>query len=260
MTAYGYAFPAHLTASEIMLRHCNIIGRAVQGWRWAAAALRVSAMPALRPPTLYLARHAETVFNAGARMQGHMGHTPLTRRGIRQAETMGEALQAALGSAPEIELWASQSGRTLQTASIVAEHIGHDYFDIRQDERLLEIDVGAWAGRSYADIVAAEGPIVNRERRLFSVRPPEGEWYPDIRARLDSWLADLDPARPALVISHGMTTRVLRGALVGGEPVEPGCVPIAPDAPQGTVFRIENGAEKVILTGTGSERETPKAY
>ncbi|MCU0891245.1 MAG: histidine phosphatase family protein, partial [Sandarakinorhabdus sp.] len=30
---------------------------------------------------LILARHAETVFNAAARMQGHMAHTPLTRSG-----------------------------------------------------------------------------------------------------------------------------------------------------------------------------------
>jgi broad specificity phosphatase PhoE len=34
---------------------------------------------------LILARHAETVFNAAARMQGNMAHTPLTRAGIAQA-------------------------------------------------------------------------------------------------------------------------------------------------------------------------------
>ncbi|MEO6246990.1 MAG: histidine phosphatase family protein [Sphingomicrobium sp.] len=37
---------------------------------------------------LIVARHAETVYNAGARMQGQMAHTPLTRTGIGQAEAM----------------------------------------------------------------------------------------------------------------------------------------------------------------------------
>ncbi|MGB3722274.1 MAG: histidine phosphatase family protein [Pacificimonas sp.] len=210
---------------------------------------------------LYLARHAETVFNAGARMQGHMGHTPLTRTGIAQAEAMGRALRAELGAKPDIDLWASKAGRTLQTAAIIAEHLERDYFDIRPEERLLEIDVGLWEGRTYADIVAEDGiPIVDMDRRLFCVQPPEGEWYPDIRKRLDNWLADLDPARPALVISHGMTARVLRGALVGGAPIEPGCVPIAGDAPQGTVFRIERGAERAIHVGANNTDGAPKGY
>jgi DNA-binding transcriptional LysR family regulator len=46
---------------------------------------------------IILARHAETVFNAAARMQGHMAHTPLTRSGIAQAEAMGAALRETLG-------------------------------------------------------------------------------------------------------------------------------------------------------------------
>ena len=123
-------------------------------------------MPSL--PTIFLARHAETVFNAAQRMQGHMGHTPLTRNGMRQADAMGAALRALLGARPDIDIWASRSGRTLQTAAIIAEHLERDFFDVRQDARLLEIDVGAWEGRSYADIVAETGPIVCAERRLFS--------------------------------------------------------------------------------------------
>lgn len=203
-------------------------------------------------PIIYLARHAETVFNAGARMQGRIAHTPLTRAGIAQAEAMGAALAAHLGPRPDIDIWASPSGRTLQTGAIIAEHLGHDYFDLRSDERLMEIHVGDWEGQRYADIVAAEGAIVDTASRLFSRRPPNGEWYPEIAARLTTWLAELPPARPALVVSHGITTRVLRGLLVGGEPFEPGCVPIASEAPQGTIFRIGNGVETMIHVGTGA--------
>lgn len=199
---------------------------------------------------IILARHAETVFNAAARMQGHMAHTPLTRAGIAQAEAMGAALAVALGSNPDFDLWVSPSGRTQQTAAIIGEHIGRRYFDWRLDARLLEIDVGAWEGRYYADIVAETGPIVDPAARLFAVPPPQGEWFPAIAARLQSWLADLDPARPALVISHGITARVLRGLLVGGRDWHG--VRVADDAPQGSIFRIEDGAETMLHVGQGA--------
>ena len=156
---------------------------------------------------ILIARHAETIYNANARMQGQMAHTPLTRAGIAQAEAMGVALAQALGPKPDIDIWASPAGRTLQTVSIVAEHLGHDFFGIRTDPRLLEIDVGDWEGRPYADIVAEEGPILCMERRVFTRRPPNGEWYPAIAERLRGWLADLAPDRDVLVISHGITLR-----------------------------------------------------
>jgi len=200
---------------------------------------------------LILARHAETVFNAAARMQGHMAHTPLTRAGIAQAEAMGVALRAALGEAPDLDLWVSPSGRTQQTAAIIGEHLGLDFFRWQKDERLLEIDVGDWEGRWYHDIVAELGqPIVDAQRGLFSVPPPNGEWFPAIAARLQSWIADLNPERPALAISHGITAGVLRGLLVGGEDWHG--VPVAPRAPQGTVFRIVNGVEEALHIGSGA--------
>ena len=201
---------------------------------------------------LYLARHAETVYNATARMQGNSAHTPLTRNGFVQAEAMGTALAAHFGPGADIDLWASPAGRTLQTAAIVAGHLGRDFFDFRADPRLFEIDTGQWAGRRYADIVAEQGPISDPVRHIFNVHPPGGEYYPAVAARLGSWLDDLDPARVALVISHGITLRVLRGLLAGGEPFEG--VALAEDAPQGTVFRIEDGAQTALHIGAGVSR------
>jgi len=199
-----------------------------------------------------VARHAETVYNAGARMQGQMAHTPLTRAGIAQAEAMGAALAGLLGSDVAIDLWASPSGRTLQTAAIVAEHLGRDYFDIRTDPRLLEIDVGDWQGRLYADVVAEQGPIVCPDRRLFTVAAPNGETYADVAARVESWLAELDSARDVLLISHGMTLRVLRGLLAGGEAFAG--TTVAGDAPQGTIFLIEDGVQTELHRGSGRSR------
>ena len=196
-----------------------------------------------------IARHAETVYNAAARMQGQMGHTPLTRTGIAQAEAMGAALALLIDPAFPLDLWSSPSGRTLQTAGIVAEHLGRDFFDIRTDPRLLEIDVGEWQGRLYADIVAEQGEILDRQRRLFTVTAPGGETYVDIAARLGDWLASLAPHRDILLISHGQTLRVLRGLLSGGEPFRD--TVIATDSPQGTIFLIEDGRQRIVHEGQG---------
>jgi probable phosphoglycerate mutase len=201
--------------------------------------------------TLYLARHAETVFNRARRMQGNEATTPLTLEGVRQADRMGEALAAHFRGTGEAlpALWSSPAPRALQTAAIVADHLGIDYFAIRQDRRLREIEVGHWTGRDYAEIIATEGEIIDMEHKLFRMPIPGGEHYADIARRLGAWLSDRGDA-PALVISHGMTARVLRGLLVGGRRYHG--VPIADDVPQGSVMRIAGSSEAAILTGEGA--------
>jgi broad specificity phosphatase PhoE len=217
----------------------------------------MTAKPSL--PPIYLARHAETVFNQSARMQGQHIHSPLTHRGILQAHAMGEAMKAHFGSKPDVQLWASTAGRAQQTAAIVAEHLNMDFFDIRLDARLQEIDVGSWAERSYADVMAEHGPIMDGTRRLFSVRPPGGEWYDDIARRMADWLADIAQAsRPQLAIAHGMSARVLRGLLVGGAPVDG--TAIADDVPQGTMLRIADGAEEPLILGSGPSASRQSTY
>ena len=52
------------------------------------------------------------------------------------------------------------------------------------EDGLKQLLVGAWGGRTYADIIAEQGEIMDREALLFSVRPPGGEWYDDIATRM----------------------------------------------------------------------------
>ncbi|MDB5714253.1 MAG: histidine phosphatase family protein, partial [Sphingomonadales bacterium] len=101
----------------------------------------------------WIARHGETVFNAGQRLQGDNLHTPLTRAGFAQADTMGRELLAVLGPKPALTLWASPTGRALQTLAVIAEHLELDWHGTRTDVRLSEIGMGSWGGRYYADVV-----------------------------------------------------------------------------------------------------------
>ena len=201
---------------------------------------------------IFIARHGETVFNAAGRMQGATQDTPLTRMGFAQADAMGAALATYLGTKQALRLYSSPSGRALQTLAIVAEHIGEDWHEATHDSRLMEIDVGAWGGRTYAEIIAQQGEIIDHEASLFSVRPPGGEWYDEIAVRLKAWIDDTRRERgDRLVIMHGMSSAVLRGILLG-LPVDPRFgAPIAPRVPQGSLVMIGNGAETIVKAGGG---------
>ena len=201
---------------------------------------------------IFIARHGETVFNAAGRMQGATQDTPLTRMGFAQADAMGAALATYLGTKQALRLYSSPSGRALQTLAIVAEHIGEDWHEATHDARLMEIDVGAWGGRTYAEIIDEQGEIIDHEASLFSVRPPGGEWYDEIAVRLKTWIDDTRGERgDRLVIMHGMSSAVLRGILLG-LPVDPRFgAPIAPRVPQGSLVMIGNGAETIVKAGGG---------
>ena len=203
---------------------------------------------------IFIARHGETVFNAVERMQGQWAvHTPLTRDGFLQADAMGRGLAAYLGPDRALTLWSSTAGRALQTLAIVAEHIGADWHQTQRDDRLQEIDVGDWSDRTYGDIQAEVGSIVDPEKRLFCVRPPGGEWYDDVAARLSAWVADIaDEEGDCLVLMHGMSARVLRGLLLG-LPVDPELgAPIARSVSQGSMVMIRDGVEEIVVSGDGS--------
>ncbi|ODP39652.1 histidine phosphatase family protein [Sphingomonas turrisvirgatae] len=198
----------------------------------------------------FIARHGETVFNVARRLQGDHPHTPLTRAGFAQADGMGRALRALLGVRPQLTLWASNTGRALQTLAVLAEHLELDWHAARQDSRLTEIGMGSWGGRYYADIIAEGGNVMVPGGLIRS--PPDGEPFADIAARVSAWLADTDEDEgDRLVIMHGVSSRVLRGVMTGADAHPEFATPIAPGLPQGSVVMIERGMETVVHTGSG---------
>ncbi|MBX9815932.1 MAG: histidine phosphatase family protein [Sphingomonas sp.] len=200
----------------------------------------------------FIARHGETVFNAARRLQGEALHTPLTRAGFAQAEAMGEALRALLGTKPALSLWASSTGRALQTLAVIAEHLELDWHAARADSRLVEIGMGSWGGRYYAEVIAEVGPVFDAASGLL--RPaPDGETYPQIAARVRAWLAETDDdPGDRLVIMHGVSSCVLRGVMLD-LPAWPSLgAPAAASLPQGSVALIAGGREEIVVRGGGS--------
>ncbi|TPG20846.1 histidine phosphatase family protein [Sphingomonas koreensis] len=198
----------------------------------------------------FIARHGETVFNAARRLQGDAAHTPLTRAGFAQADEMGRALRATLGRKPALSLWASPTGRALQTLAVIAEHLELDWHAAITDPRLIEIGMGSWGGRYYADVVADVGRVIDPASGLLKPAP-DGETYLQVAARVADWAADSDAPDDRLVIMHGISSRVLRGVLTGAAPDPLYQVPIAPGLTQGSVALIERGVETIVHHGDG---------
>jgi len=199
----------------------------------------------------FIARHGETVFNAAHRLQGDHPHTPLTRAGFMQAEEMGRALRSALGAKPTLTMWASPTGRALQTLAVIAEHLELDWHQAKTDVRLVEIGMGSWGGRYYADVIAEVGPVFDPVHAMLTPAP-DGEIYPEIATRVSGWLADTDEdPGDRLVIMHGISSRVLRGVMTGAAHIPAIGAPAAPGLTQGSVVMIERGVATVVHVGTG---------
>ena len=184
-------------------------------------------------------------------MQGDLLHTPLTRAGFAQAEAMGEGLLRVLGDGDPIVLWASPTGRALQTLAVIAEHLGEDWHAARIDARLSEIGMGGWDGQAYDAIAAEHGPIFDTRLDVFIKTAPDGETYAQVAARLAEWIGEQSDDGDRLLVMHGASSAVLRGLLVGGN-AHPACgTPVAARLPQGSVVLVENGTERVVVRGSG---------
>jgi glucosyl-3-phosphoglycerate phosphatase len=200
---------------------------------------------------LFIARHGETVFNAAGRMQGMYAHTPLTREGCEQASEMGVALKRHVDADAPLALISSPAGRTLQTLALVVEELGRDFHANDTDIRLREIDVGDWDGCYYKDIAPDIRTIMDMEHKLFIKKAPGGEDYVDVAERLREWLDELVFETDMLIITHGMTARVLRGILLGLPPLEGFGAPIAVGLAQGSMVAICDGVESIVIDGAG---------
>ena len=184
-------------------------------------------------PEFYVMRHGETEWNAARRMQGGLD-SKLTGTGRAQARAMGQALKAR-GVGPDTHrLLCSPQGRARETARLA--------FGVEPDcdPRLREIAMGDWSGLDRAEIDARWPGPPEEHFIAFYARAPNGEGFDSLWARSAELLAALD--RPAILVTHGMTSRVLRTIALGRSRAEMGRLP----GGQGVVFRLSQGRHERI--------------
>lgn len=188
---------------------------------------------------IYLVRHGETEWNRVRRYQG-WSDSPLTERGLAQAEAIGRLL-CALPEARSAQLVSSPIGRARHTAEIIRERLDRRE-PLRFDDRLREISLGSWDGLDRAEIAALRPGIFDGDNyHEWYFATPDGETYDAFAGRIAAWLAEARD-RPLIVVTHGIVTRVLRGlyaSLPRGEPLR---LPV----PQDRIFQLANGSIEEI--------------
>ena len=142
----------------------------------AANASGDGATPLARKVTLYLVRHGQTTYNVEKRLPGQLPGVALNDEGVRQAERLGEALR----DLPVSAVISSPLERAQRTAEIVMS--GRD-MPILFDDRLMDTNVGRWAGQVIDDLNKNDPAWVRFVRH--PTEPPEGiEGFYDVSQRV----------------------------------------------------------------------------
>jgi len=82
------------------------------------------------------------------------------------------------------------------------------------DDRLQELDFGAWEGRRWEDL--GREAIEAWHQGLPDSAPPNGETLIAMAARCASWLKSLQPSKnPVLAVTHAGPIRLIRAILDG---------------------------------------------
>jgi probable phosphoglycerate mutase len=188
-------------------------------------------MPGPLPP-LFILRHGETEWNREGRLQGHLD-SPLTHLGRAQAARQAAILARVLPRGARA--LTSDSLRARETARIALRGLA---LPVDADPRLREVALGAWQGLTIAEVRAGadgEGP-----RHAWKFEAPGGERLDALAARAAAVLAEI--AGPTVIVTHGLTSRVLRCLALG----------LPPEAleevagGQGVVHVIEDCAARVL--------------
>ena len=172
-----------------------------------------------------LIRHGETEWSAALR---HTGRTdlPLTEKGEREAQAVGEALRARRFAL----VLSSPLRRALETARLAG-------FDPQVRDELAEWDYGDYEGKTTAEIRETVP-----DWTIWRYGGPGGESPVEVAARVDRALAEILAVEgDVLVFAHGHVLRVLCARWLELEPQD------------GRLFALDPATLSIL----GHERETP---
>ena len=152
------------------------------------------------PLDLVLVRHGESEGNRDRMFTGH-GPSPLTERGRRQADAVGEALAVP----PPDVVYVSDLVRAQKTAEPLCVRAGVEPV---VTARIRERDMGDFVGVRFEEVQARDpdGWRAVAERHP-DYRPPGGESHRDVFARVGRFLDELrarHPGERVVVVSHGV--------------------------------------------------------
>ena len=159
---------------------------------------------------LYIVRHGETEANKEGRLQGWTNN-PLNEKGIELAEITGRAMKGIVFDG----CYSSPLIRARQTAEIILRESGNTDVPIICDERIKEINMGAWEEKHFR---TEHREVPMEAARQFFNTPfafpgfPEGENARQVCDRTQAFLKELtasDDGKTYLISIHGFAMRAM---------------------------------------------------
>ncbi len=183
-------------------------------------------------PELYVLRHGETEWNRALRNQGSLD-SPLTPEGQEHGRTQGRLIDA-LGLR-DLPAFVSPQGRAVHTAELAG-------LEAKQDARLAEINMGDAEGMLRQEMRDRWPELGPSEAHPFGwyFLLPNSESFDALVERTTSFLNDL--TEPSLIVTHGITGRVLRGVYHGLDIRGMRALSIE----QGRIFHLKDGTETIL--------------
>jgi broad specificity phosphatase PhoE len=206
----------------------------------------------LRPFRIHLIRHGETEWNRDGRWQGH-ADVPLNAAGRDQAARLARHFVDA--GIRFDRLYASDLRRAWETAAGIGAALGLRPLPVKA---LREIDLGAWSGRTRAEIAAAFPEAWARVQREEDIPRGGGETYTALLRRVVDWLeeaARTDAGRSVCAVTHGGCIRAALLHALDLSWADRGQLPVIGNASV-TVLSRADGRWKILTMNETAETPT----
>ncbi|WP_407207743.1 adenosylcobalamin/alpha-ribazole phosphatase [Citrobacter portucalensis] len=159
---------------------------------------------------LWLVRHGETEANVAGLYSGH-APTPLTERGIAQAQTLGTLLR----NVPVDNVLCSELERARHTTQLI---LGDREVPVRNMPELNEMFFGDWEMRNHRDLAREDAENYTVWCNDWqNATPTNGEGFQAFSQRVERFiaqLADYKTCQNLLVVSHQGVLSVLIARLL----------------------------------------------
>ncbi|MCD2255604.1 histidine phosphatase family protein [Agrilactobacillus fermenti] len=167
---------------------------------------------------IYLGRHGQTENNLKHLFNGGSVDTPLTAKGVADAQAMGRML-ANINFAKVVT---SAMPRAITTAKLaLAESHFNSANDIVTDPRLNEMNLGDWDGVAIDALTdATQMDNYAHHPDKFDGKAIHGESYYDIVKRSTQAMAEMTAGMTTgniLIVSHGILLTFMANALLGND-------------------------------------------
>ncbi|KAI2626850.1 6-phosphofructo-2-kinase [Xylaria nigripes] len=156
----------------------------------------------IRPRSVWLSRHGESLFNLTGRIGGDADLSP---RGHQYAKKLPELVRQSVGNDRPLTVWTSTLKRTIATARYLPAN-----YNQLQWKALDELDAGVCDGMTYQEIKDAyPEDFVARDEDKYNYRYRGGESYRDVVIRLEPIIMELERSEDILIVTHQAILRCI---------------------------------------------------